>query len=161
MGSELKDDQPSGAAEENSTGKAKHNRGLAEGDDMTYANGTVLDRAKPSGPNGIEVQSAAAAKTRRRTHSSKYKLQVLKKLETLSPTDRGIYLRKEGLYHSMVGRWRREFEEALPAEDLPEKEDNRALKRRIEQLERKLAKADAVIDLQKKVLNLLDKMTEP
>ncbi|MBX3171318.1 MAG: hypothetical protein KF760_28170 [Candidatus Eremiobacteraeota bacterium] len=61
----------------------------------------------------------------------------------------------------MVGRWRREFEEVLPSDNLPEKEeDTRALKRRIEQLEKKLAKADAVIDLQKKVLNLLDKMTE-
>ncbi|MCW5872457.1 MAG: hypothetical protein KIS61_34720 [Candidatus Eremiobacteraeota bacterium] len=49
----------------------------------------------------------------------------------------------------------------LPSDNLPEKEeDTRALKRRIEQLEKKLAKADAVIDLQKKVLNLLDKMTE-
>ena len=160
MGPELKDDQPSGAAEENSTGKAKRNKALAEGDDLTYANGTVLKQSKPTSAIGIEVQSAAGAKTRRRTHSSKYKLQVLKKLETLSPTERGVYLRKEGLYHSMVGRWRREFEDALPAETLPAKEDTRALKRRIEQLEKKLAKADAVIDLQKKVLNLLDKMTE-
>ncbi|MFN8613894.1 MAG: hypothetical protein U0931_40545 [Vulcanimicrobiota bacterium] len=161
MGSELKDDQPSGAAEENSTGKAKRNKALAEGKDMTYANGTVKDKAKIAGPTEVEVQSAAGAKTRRRTHSSKYKLQVLRKLDTLSPTERGIYLRKEGLYHSMVGRWRRELEDAQPAETPPAKEDTRALKRRIEQLEKKLAKADAVIDLQKKVLNLLDKMTEP
>ncbi len=128
---------------------------------MTYANGTVFNRAKTSGPIGAEVQSAAGTKTRRRTHTTKYKLQVLKKLEALAPTERGVYLRKEGLYHSMVGRWRREFEDAQPAEDLPSKEDTRALKRRIEQLEKKLAKADSVIDLQKKVLNLLDKMTEP
>lgn len=161
MGSELKDDQPSGAAEENSTGKAKCHKALAEDDTMTYSNGATLNRVKRTGPSDVEVKSAAAEKTRRRTHSSKYKLQVLKKLDTLAPDERGAYLRKEGLYHSMVGRWRREFQDALPVEALPPKEDSRALKRRIEQLERRLAKADAVIDLQKKVLNLLDKMTEP
>lgn len=128
---------------------------------MTYSNGAVIDRVKHSGQSDVEVKSAAAEKTRRRTHSSKYKLQVLKKLETLSPAERGIYLRKEGLYYSMVGRWRREFQDALPAEALPPKDDSRALKRRVEQLERRLERADAVIELQKKVLNLLDKMTEP
>jgi len=56
---------------------------------MTYSNGATLNRVKQSGPSAVEVKSAAAVKTRRRTHSSKYKLQVLKKLDTLAPEERG------------------------------------------------------------------------
>ena len=55
MGSELKDDQPSGTAEENSTGKAKRNKVLAEGKVMTYANGAVKDKVKMAAPTEVEV----------------------------------------------------------------------------------------------------------
>lgn len=132
---------------------------------MTFTNSSLIGRSE----NGVVTASSddarvnvpAAEKTRRKTYSSKYKLQVIRKLETLAPNERGAYLRKEGLYYSMVARWRDEFSKVPEFAQVVPKEDTRALKRKIEQLERRLEKADAVIDLQKKVLTLLDTMREP
>ena len=132
---------------------------------MTYTHSKLIEPSK----NGVvtadsddaRVKLPAAEKTRRRTYTRNYKLQVIRKLETLAPNERGAYLRKEGLYYSMVARWRDDFSKVAELGQSGPKDDSRALKRTIEQLERRLAKADAVIDLQKKVLTLLDTLREP
>ncbi len=165
MGSKLNEDQPFGAAEEISTHKPIFHKGFSDGEAMTFTNSSLIDRSE----NGVvkanideaRVNVPAAEKIRRKTYSSKYKLQVIRKLETLAPNERGAYLRKEGLYYSMVARWRDEFAKVPEVQQVVPKEDTRALKRKIEQLERRLEKADAVIDLQKKVLTLLDTLREP
>ena len=132
---------------------------------MTFTNSSLIDHSMngvvTANSDDARVNIPAAEKIRRKTYTSKYKLQIVRRLETLAPNERGAYLRKEGLYYSMVTRWRDEFSKVPELGQPAPKEDTRALKRKIEQLERRLEKADAVIDLQKKVLTLLDTMREP
>jgi hypothetical protein len=132
---------------------------------MTFVNGSpelVAQNAVNTESTPTQVTAKGVEAVKRRRYTKQYKHQVIRKLDSLAPNERGIYLRKEGLYHSMVARWRRELNDCeKPLSTPPRGEDTRTLKRRIEQLERRLRKADAVIELQKKVLTLLDLAQEP
>jgi transposase len=95
----------------------------------------------------------------RRRFSSTYKLRVLKHYDACeSSLERGEFLRKEGLYQGCVSKWRRDFEQGKLTEKKGDKKGHiRAdhLTRENHQLKKKLAQAEAIIELQKKVSELL------
>jgi hypothetical protein len=78
----------------------------------------------------------------------------------------GAILRREGLYSSHITKWKRQRDESTlvalaskkrgrkPDKDPTEKENER-LRQRVAQLERKLETAELIIDVQKKVSQLL------
>jgi hypothetical protein len=80
----------------------------------------------------------------------------------MGPREAAAFFRKEGIYASMVSRWREERRVASlgapksSAEQPLARKENLALQRRVEQLERKLQKADAIMEVQKKLLLLFD-----
>ena len=78
----------------------------------------------------------------------------------------GALLRREGLYSSHLTDWKRKQQiqaqhnkvdkaTTSPKIALPLAQQNRELKRKAAQLERQLAQAQALLDLQKKVSQLL------
>lgn len=103
------------------------------------------------------------AKPQRRVFTAAYKVQILREIDACTvPGQVGAILRREGLYSSHVANWRRARESGALAH--PTKRGRRpdpAAKRIAEleklnkRLERKLAHAEALIDLQKKVSALL------
>jgi hypothetical protein len=97
-----------------------------------------------------------------------YKLRILREADALAATGGiGEMLRREGLYTSHLSSWRRERErgelEGLAAKKRgrkgrPDKElveENQRLAREVARLEKRLAQAETIIDVQKKVATLL------
>jgi transposase-like protein len=127
---------------------------------------------------GISFSSAGAAtsepdnpevleKANRRRFTAKYKLGILEEAGHCEPGQIGALLRREGLYSSHLTTWRRQHEagalEALGARKRGRKakvRDARALRmeeleRENERLRQRLAQAETIIEVQKKVSSLL------
>lgn len=117
----------------------------------------------------VVVPSQEAAKTAlsaprplRRTFTQSYKDQILAQADQCTqPGQIGALLRREGLYSSHLADWRRQQERqqaekaGLSAPSVPLAQQNRALRVKTKQLEKQLAQAQALLDLQKKVSQLL------
>jgi transposase-like protein len=108
------------------------------------------------------------AKAKRRRFTAEFKRRILREADALAETGGiGEMLRREGLYTSHLSAWRREREhgelEGLAAKKRgpkakPDKElieENQRLAREIARLEKRLAQAETIIDVQKKVATLL------
>ena len=105
------------------------------------------------------------AKAKRRQYTAKYKLRVLRELDTCKGTGEiGALLRREGLYSSLVSKWRQQREngslEGLGVHKRGPKPDPQAaelarLQRENERLRERLRKAELIIDVQKKVAQML------
>lgn len=95
----------------------------------------------------------------RRSYDVAYKLRILSAYDACdSAAQRGELLRKEGLYYSCVLAWKKQQENAQlsgrkQASKLALRTDY--LDRENAQLKKKLAQAEAIIELQKKVSELL------
>lgn len=106
-------------------------------------------------------------KAKRRTFSAEYKLQIVREADACRPGEVGILLRREGLYSSNLSTWRRQRERgeldglspkrrgwrSKPVDTIAKR--NAELKRENERLQRRLAQAEAIIEVQKKVAALL------
>lgn len=94
--------------------------------------------------------------TPRRTYDNAYKTRVLAAFDACpNASERSAFLRREGLYYSRICAWRKEQSNGK----LKKKHDKNApridhLTYENEQLKKKLAQAQAIIDLQKKVSEL-------
>ena len=115
----------------------------------------------------IEKNPEVAEKASRRRFTTEYKRRISLEVERCKqPGEIGALLRREGLYSSVVGRWRRQLrEESLssskksnrtpsPAKPSAAKEIA-SLKRENERLKEKLRQAELIIDVQKKVSEMI------
>lgn len=104
------------------------------------------------------------ARAIRRRFTAAYKQQILREAEACRGTGQiAALLRREGLYSSHLAAWRKQL--ALAPRQRGRKptdpafsaqiEQNRKLTRENARLERRLAQAEAIIDIQKKVSALL------
>lgn len=97
-------------------------------------------------------------KAPRRKFSNAYKLQILNALDACKNGDeRGALLRKEGLYYARISLWKKQFQNGKFASNKTPKSIllTQQLTREIASLKKKLSQAEAIIDLQKKVSELL------
>jgi len=123
-----------------------------------------LERSEPSLEQEVEV----LAQPRRRMFTAEYKVGILRELE--KATERGAVgalLRREGLFRSQVARWKTAQERGelsglqgkkrgRPKRERDAREGRiRELERENRRLSRKLERAEALIELQKKVSELL------
>ena len=113
------------------------------------------------------AQRRPARRRRTRTFSSRYKLDILNRYESLNKQGKGALLRREGLYSSLISEWRKQRDkgalEALslprgrPPADLLEREVER-LRRENQRLEGELAKARKVMRVQGELSALLEEL---
>jgi transposase len=104
-------------------------------------------------------------KAKRRTFSAEYKLRILDEASACrTPGERGALLRREGLYSSHLTHWRRELRDGALAGLKPKKRgpkndplvvENAQLKREIARLQAQLERAETIIEVQKKLSQLL------
>ena len=103
---------------------------------------------------------------RRRQFSRAYKLRILAEVAQCQRGEVGALLRREGLYSSMLSKWRQQqaagkLDEANGNQE-QEVEDHakelRRLQRENARLQAQLAKAEAIIEVQKKLSALLETM---
>ena len=109
-----------------------------------------------------EVQS----RPERRRFSAEYKRRILVEAEKCPHGQLGSLLRREGLTYTQLSDWRRAYADGTLTDKRrgPQANPNRAEVRRLEaenaRLKRKLEQAEAIIDAQKKLAQLLDSQEE-
>lgn len=100
----------------------------------------------------------------RRTFTVEYKRRIVAEADGCPRGALGALLRREGLYHSHLAKWRAEREAGTLTDKRrgPQPNPNRAeverLGRENAALKRKLEQAEAIIEAQKKLARLLDEM---
>lgn len=101
-------------------------------------------------------------KATRRRFTGEYKRRIALEAESCSEAGEiGALLRREGLYSSVLQRWRRQLrEETLSSSKKPNRKPSPAqelarLKRENERLREKLRQAELIIDVQKKVSEMI------
>ncbi len=114
----------------------------------------------PSEDREVEVSSKAT----RRVFTAKYKERMLREAEACAGQRGavGALLRREGIYSSHLTAWRKEARAGLEAKKRGPKQKVDARDRKIAELERRLdritqraERAEALVELQKKVSQLL------
>ena len=136
---------------------------------------TLADGAGTEGgrrPTVVPAPSAASPelvdRPRRRAFPAAEKLRILREVDAAGPGGVGAILRREGLYSSLLTDWRRQRDagayEALKAVKrgpkpapvfLPSVDEHVRLRRENASLTLRLQRAEAIIDIQKKVALLL------
>ena len=131
--------------------------------------GRMPDGSPRSVENGKTPDPEVVAKPKRRRFTAEYKLKVLRDTDAVRDVVGGIgeVLRREGLYSSHLTSWRKERDSGQLAGLTPKKrgrppkqdkaivEENRRLGRENARLQQRLAQAEAIIEIQKKVASLL------
>lgn len=110
-------------------------------------------------------KTEVVAKAKRRQYTAEYKLRILRELDgSQGIGETGALLRREGLYSSHLTSWRRQRErgelDGLAPQKRGPKPDPQAvelarLRRENERLRERLSKAELIIDVQKKVAQML------
>jgi transposase-like protein len=116
----------------------------------------------PKRPRGDRAQ--------RRYFSNDYKLAILADYDRCSePGEKGALLRREGLYSSIITDWRRQHRQGSlvvtegrseGGRGGPSRSEVARLRAENERLKRKLAKAEAIIEVQGKVQALLEELSK-
>ena len=137
---------------------------------------TALDRALVAGDAGQVTgdrqerpDPEVPEKARRRTFTAQYKQEVLAAYEAAPDGEKGAILRREGLYSSLVTEWRRARDAGAlaglkqpsgrPAAD-PRDAQIARLQKEKTKLERELATARFVVDVQSKLQALLETISK-
>jgi transposase-like protein len=114
------------------------------------------------------VEPEVPEKPLRRRFTAQYKLRILSLAQAcVKPGSLGALLRKEGLYSSCLTLWRRQQEKGLLMALQPKKRgrpaagrdplvaENEKLRKENQQLKERLRKAELIIDVQKKVSQMM------
>ncbi len=100
-------------------------------------------------------ETEVVARPRRRRFTAAYKLRILEEADRCTrPGETGALLRREGLYSSSLTTWRRQHERGQ-LQDQPLAREMAKLRRENRRLRQQLERAEAVIDVQKKLTELL------
>jgi transposase-like protein len=112
-----------------------------------------------------EMKTEVIAKAKHRRYSAEYKLRILRELdECQGKGEVGALLRREGLYSSLVSKWREQREKGslsgLSEQRRGPKVDPNAaelarLHRENKRLKEELERAELIIEVQKKVAQLV------
>ncbi len=116
-------------------------------------------------------ETEVVVRPKRRQHTAEYKLRILRELdECTGKGEVGAILRREGLYSSLISKWREQREQGslngLGGHRRGPKVDPHAaelvrLQRENKRLKEKLERAELIIDVQKKVARLIGETPPP
>lgn len=139
-------------------------------------NPTMLDHADPigdagpvNGTGGERPDPQVPERAKRRTFTAKYKLAILDRYDAANDGEKGALLRREGLYSSHITEWRRARDAGALAglsapRGRPRRDPDAAriadLEAEKARLEKELAKARFVVEVQAKLHALLETISE-
>ena len=132
-------------------------------------NGVIVDAGLVSDGVGQRPDPQVPERARRRTFTAKYKLEILAAYEAAGDGEKGALLRREGLYSSHLVEWRRARDAGALAgltapRGRPPRDPDRARIAALEadkaRLEKELAKARFVVEVQAKLHALLETISE-
>ncbi len=132
------------------------------------ATGVGPDGGGRHGANVVPPDPEVPTNKKRRKLTAQYKLRILKEAEQCTrPGEKGALLRREGLYSSSLTRWRRQRDKGLLQAMAPKRRGRKAneknplseevarLQKENQRLRKKLLQAERIIDVQKKVSEIL------
>ena len=112
----------------------------------------------------LQKDPEVVEKATRRRFTAEYKRQIALEAEQCQqPGEIGALLRREGLYSSVLARWRRQLREEPLAPSKKSKKNGKLtpaqelarLERENQRLKEKLRQAELIIDVQKKVSEMM------
>ena len=128
-----------------------------------------MERTESDGEERTTPSPEVLEKPARRRFTVEYKLRILAEADACSePGMLGELLRREGLYSSHLSTWRRQRDEGALAGLTPKRrgrkakpknplaDENRRLERENQRLKEQLRQAELIIDVQKKVSEMLN-----
>lgn len=104
---------------------------------------------------GDGVVTPRADRPKRRTFTAEYKAQIVAEYDAADHGERGVILRREGLYSSHITEWRKAAQAGAAAALGPKSKDRRD--KEIEQLRARAEKAEAELQRTKAVLDIVGK----
>jgi transposase len=104
---------------------------------------------------GTSADPEVLERPKRRRFSREKKMAILDEIDQ-SPDKTGLILRREGIYSSHLFQWRRWRETMGKANPKDKHNELAKANRKIVNLELRLKKAEAIIDLQKKNSQMMD-----
>ena len=133
------------------------------------ATAAVAATGGPATGNGKRIPDPAVLeKPVRRRFTAEYKLRILQEADRCTESGQlGALLRREGLYSSLLSTWRKQRDEGTLAgltpkrrgrkanPDAPLIAENQRLTRETQRLAAKLRQAETIIDIQKKLSEML------
>lgn len=136
---------------------------VSPGAERSEAERSETERSAVPGDSKMRADPEVVAKAQRRQFGADYKKRVLAEADAATePGAIGALLRREGLYSSHLTHWRQQRDRGLaPRRRGPKSrrdplfDEVRKLKRDNEHLTQRLARAELIIDVQKKVSSLL------
>jgi transposase-like protein len=121
--------------------------------------------------SGEVPETEVVPKAQRRQYSFEYKQRILAEIDACTqPGQAGAILRREGLYSQIISKWRQQLKRQGQAGLEPQKRGPKAdpraaelarLQRENERLRQRLERAELIIEVQKKVSQMLGLPTEP
>ncbi len=128
-----------------------------------------MERKESTEKQPVTPSTEVTEKPVRRRFSTEYKLRILAETDACTEMGQiGELLRREGLYNSILSTWRKQRKEGTLAGLTPKRRGRKSkkknpladevakLQRENQSLKNKLRKAELVIDVQKKVSEMLD-----
>ncbi len=125
----------------------------------------MTESTKNSQVVSAKVETEVVAKAKRRKYSAEYKQRILAEAAACQrPSEVGALLRREGLYSSLLGKWRQRSQtgaiQGLATQKRGPKVDPQAvelarLQRENDRLVERLRQAELIIEVQKKVSQIL------
>lgn len=119
-----------------------------------------------SASNGKYPATEVQPRATRRRFTAAYKRQIVEEAARCGYGEVGALLRREGLYHSNLAKWRAEYEAGMLSDKPrgpranPTAAEVKRLERENTRLQRKLEQAEAIIAAQKKLARLLESQQE-
>jgi transposase-like protein len=116
--------------------------------------------------NGHHRSTEVQPRTSRRRFTAEYKRRIVEEAAGCQYGEVGALLRREGLYHSNLRKWRAEYEAGTLSEKPrgpranPGAAEMKRLAQENAQLKRQLVRAEAIIEAQKKLARLLESNSE-
>jgi len=114
--------------------------------------------------NGKQPDPEVSPRAQRRRFTAEYKRRIVAEADACGYGEIGALRRREGLYHSNLASWRRERDAGTLTNKKrgprpnPEAAETKRLRQENARLKRKLAQAEAIIEAQKKLAALLDRL---
>jgi transposase len=135
--------------------------------------GASIPMAAPATWDGGVVDPEVESKAKRRQFSAAYKRRILDEADQGSSGAIASLLRREGLYSSHLTTWRKQRESGeiagleprkrgkKPVPRNPLKAENERLSRENRRLQKRLRQAETIIDVQKKLCDILGLTVPP
>src|SRR5207244_4439906 len=126
----------------------------------------VMSKVEKNGRDAADPEVLEKAKRRR--YTAEYKIKILREADACERGELGALLRREGLYSSLLTVWREQRDDGAIAGLEPKKRgrkerrrhdaialENERLRKENARLEQRLRHAELIIDVQKKVSQML------